>query len=160
MPYTFIDDQVFILVADHKIDRSRGWGSFGGCVESNESIEDGALRELHEETRCALDANLKITSETAQATIGKFTSFALKIAYIDGEAIQQNTLSGICAHVVLAERGPWSWIALEKLLSQPAVVGDRNLSLSKELLPGASNPRFWSKSLQIIRALADIEAFK
>lgn len=158
VPFAVVDGQVLVLIADHKINKQRGWAGFGGCVDKDESLAAAALRELHEETRCALDQQLSINPDTPRVSFGKFTSFALEVPFISETSIQTKKLPSHCRGPVIHERGPWAWVALPSLLKQISGSND-NEPFSDDFLPFAATRWFWGKSSRVIKALNDQHAF-
>ena len=158
VPFAIVDEQVLILIADHKINKARGWAAFGGCAKEGESLSATALRELHEETRCALNQELSITPDTPHVSFGKFTSFALEVPFVSESTIQNNQLPSRCRGPVIHERGPWAWVLLSDLLSHLSKPGG-DVPFSDNFLPAAKTRWFWEKSSRVIKALNDLEAF-
>ena len=158
--YTKANDEIQILLADHRINTTRGWGTFGGCVDNGETIAAAALRELHEETRCALPQTLSIDEATPNVTIGHFTSYALKVPHQANEQIANAPPNEHCTGLAARERGPWAWFALDTLMNDLAQSADNNPPFPEQLLPQAHNRWFWTKSLQVIRALDAKNAFR
>ena len=158
--YAEVDEQILILIADHKINTTRGWGAFGGCVDGEESLSEGALRELHEETRCALPQTLKIGKTTPRVSFGRFTSYALKVPYISGNDIADTTSQKKCGGISAKERGPWAWIALDTLLAHIVPDETANSPFPASFLPDAKRRWFWSKSMRVIRALHQRNGFE
>ena len=157
--YTKVDEQILILLADHKINRTRGWAAFGGCVDDGETVERAALREFHEETRCAFDNGLIINRDDAHIKVGIFTSYALNVPHIDAQQIGDNPLRSDCSGVVAYERGPWSWVPLSDLLDLFETDMSKNIRFDKKMLPTAEHRWFWNKSARVIKLLAQQGAF-
>ena len=157
--FSKLDDQILILMADHKINHSRGWAAFGGCVDAGESIRSAALRELHEETRCGINQPLTLSDQTLSVSFGKFTSFALEITYLPAASIGAEPISTTCSSPVFDERGPWAWVALNEVLAH---ISDDNPT--QKFRPGfmeqASHRWFWPKSTRVIKALSELGAFE
>ena len=158
--YSVIDDEIHILVADHRINVARGWGAFGGCVDDKETLTEGALRELHEETRCALPESLAINNETPSVRFGRYTSFALEIPIVAADKIADAPPSARCTGIAANERGPWAWISLKKLLANLSADDEANTPFPKDFLPEAKRRWFWSKSTRVVKALHDIDGFR
>ncbi|MEM7467486.1 MAG: NUDIX hydrolase [Pseudomonadota bacterium] len=157
--YSKIEGEIKLLVADHKINPTRGWAAFGGCVDEGESIEIAALRELHEETRCALAPYSPITTTTPRVSFGKFTSFALEVPFIAAETIETIDLAPHCKSI-LAERGPWAWVELSTLLATLPKEHAHNAPFPAGFLPDEDHRWFWYKSTRVIRALHELGAFQ
>ena len=159
VPFAVVDGQIQILIADHKINNKRGWAAFGGCVDEDESVAEGALRELHEETRCALDQTIALTPNVPRVAFGKFTSFALEVPFVSADTIQYSELPAQCSGPVIHERGPWAWVPLPDLLNQISSSAE-NAPFSKDFLPTAKTRWFWGKSSRVINALNELKGFK
>ena len=157
------DGDTFILLADHKINSGRGWAAFGGCVDPNETIIAGALREFREETACAFSTKLTINDSTPQVTIGKFTSFALEVPNQDANTSRPENSQ--CSGISYQERGPWRWVRLALLIdlieSQPPKLKseNQNISLPKDVVSKQENEELWIKSADVIDSLNKIGAF-
>ena len=158
--YTQINEEIHLLLAAHKINATRGWAAFGGCVDDNETLAQAALRELHEETRCALPASLVITKHTPKVTIGHFTSYALMVPYVPEGRIADQALRAPCDHLTASERGPWAWVPLAQVLAASANDDSKNELSADGYLPAAEYRPMWSKSIEVIRALNSLNSFK
>lgn len=159
VPFAVVDGQIEILIADHKMNSKRGWAAFGGCVDDGESRAEAALRELHEETRCALDQTISLPPNAPRVSFGKFTSFALEVPFVSADEIQNNELPSHCRGPVLHERGPWAWVSLSDLLDQISSSTD-NAPFSPDFLPMATTRWFWGKSSRVIKALNELKGFE
>ena len=111
--YTEYEGEILTLLAAHKqrADNEdyylRGWATFGGKCESNESLIDCAIRETAEETNQIynldkLDEQLKIRD-----TVNDFTLYFKKVKYESAEKLNVH---------VNDERGPYAWVNLYELL--------------------------------------------
>ena len=158
--YAEVNEEIHILVADHKINAARGCGAFGGCIDADETTMEGALRELHEETRCALPESLAIDRNTPNVSFGRFTSYAMKIPFINAEDIASAPPHPRCAGLSGRERGPWAWIALDDLLDALGADDNVNSPFPASFLPAAEHRWFWSKSMRVIRALNEKNRFR
>ena len=118
------------------------------------------MRELHEETRCALPKSLTISDETPRVQFGRFTSYALEVPFVAAEAIANAPASGRCSGLAGRERGPWAWISLQKLLTHLNPEHEANTPFPKDFLPEAKRRWFWSKSTRVIKALNERGGFR
>ncbi|MGR8948227.1 MAG: NUDIX hydrolase [Gammaproteobacteria bacterium] len=159
VPYSEVGGQILILIADHKINRSRGWGAFGGCADAAETPAQAALREFHEETRCAFHPSLELPAGQPSVQVGKFTSFILKVPLLDATEIARAPRAESCSGTVHRERGPWAWVPLQDLQNLFKKGVSKNIPFSDGLLPDASRRWFWYKSARVIDQFIQRGAF-
>ncbi|GAA6135918.1 hypothetical protein NBRC116188_27080 [Oceaniserpentilla sp. 4NH20-0058] len=116
--YAEKDGQRFILLADHTgLSAHRGYGAFGGGLEENETLEQGALREFHEETACHfLSQPIEISKSYVRNK--KFVSFVVHVPFIDEVILNQKSETPNCEGKVYSERANWVWVEAGDFLQQ------------------------------------------
>jgi len=108
----------FLLLADHSgASAHRGYGAFGGGLDKGETIQQGALREFHEETACHF---LNQAVEVSQQYVrnGKYVSFVVKVPFIEESLLNAGPASSDCDGGVFSERSNWVLVEQTEFLKQ------------------------------------------
>ena len=141
--YAEHEGQTYLLLADHTgLVSYRGYGAFGGSLDSGETLEEGALREFHEETACHFLGNIQAVSKQYVRN-GNYVSFVVRIGFIPSEQLKQNSQNTLCEGDVFNERTGWVWVAQDALLEQ-LKTGDTYQDETMDLA-------LWDKSMAIIK---------
>lgn len=141
--YSEHQGQYYLLLADHTgLASFRGYGAFGGSLDSGETLEEGALREFHEETACHFLGNIQAVSKQYVRN-GNYVSFVVRIGFIPSEQLKQNSQNTLCEGDVFNERTGWVWVAQDALLEQ-LKTGDTYQDETMDLA-------LWDKSTAIIK---------
>ena len=143
--YAVKNKQTHLLLANHQgLAFYRGYGAFGGGIEHGESIAEAALREFHEETRCAYkDQNIQL-SEQSRVQVKNYVSYIIELPYIDEATLLQLQEASSCNSAVFRERGPLRWYALRHNIK------DRPLDDVATLLESAPW-HIWPASKKVIK---------
>lgn len=144
--YAEKDGQMYLLLADHTgLLAYRGYGAFGGSLEDNETLEQGALREFHEETACHFLGQVQSVSKEYVRN-HHYVSFVVRVPFISSEQLNQGAQTSGCAGGVYSERSHWTWVRQEALLEQ-LQVGDSFKNDQVDL-------NLWDKSTIVIKQAA------
>jgi 8-oxo-dGTP pyrophosphatase MutT (NUDIX family) len=150
--YTKIQGRTYVLLADH-LDSNRGWGSFGGNREAAEAIEETALREFREETRCTYDSLLTIDL-SGMPTIDYriFVSYVVELPYVPAQVFANRPAAADCQGPGFDERGPWVWVPLEEII-RCLEAGEETASyeLDGSLVPAGTSTTLWLNSAVLLR---------
>lgn len=142
--YTIESQQTQLLLANHTgLGYLRGYAAFGGARESHETAEQAALREFHEETRCAfIHDNIQLNAK-ASIQRGRYIGYIIEIPYVSAAELLSRQQASGCRGGTYAERGPLQWYKL----SMPQ---ERTHKLDKLML----NPpwHIWQASQEVIEA--------
>jgi len=112
------DGQTYFLLADHTGGSAhRGYGAFGGGLEKGETLQQGALREFHEETACHF-LNHENSISDQYVRNGKYVSFVVNVNYIDEAILNQGPIHTNCDGGVFSERIDWVWVEKSDFLKQ------------------------------------------
>ncbi|NRB36955.1 MAG: NUDIX domain-containing protein [Pseudomonadales bacterium] len=130
-----------ILLADHSgLAFYRGYAAFGGSIDGNESHKEAALREFHEETRCAFkDVAIKLSEK--KIINNNFVSFIVELPYFTEPQLALRQQKSGCKGGVFQERGPLIWFAFK------ADAKDKTTIQAALLQPPE---KFWSKSTAVL----------
>jgi len=141
--YAEHEGQTYLLLADHTgLVSYRGYGAFGGSLESGETLEEGALREFHEETACHFLGNIQAVSKHYVRN-GNYVSFVVRIPFMPSEQLNRDLQNSLCEGDVFNERTGWVWVAQDALLEQ-LTTGDTYQDEAVDL-------SLWDKSTVIIK---------
>jgi ADP-ribose pyrophosphatase YjhB (NUDIX family) len=144
--YTEQDGQPYILLADHTgLGAYRGYAAFGGGLEEGETLEQGALREFHEETACHFLGQIQSVSKEYVRN-HNYVSFVVRVPFISSEQLNQGSQADECAGSVYSERANWIWVEQGALLEQ-LQTGDGFKNDQVDL-------KLWDKSTVIIKQAA------
>ena len=154
------DDEVYLLLADHKGRASqRGWGGFGGSASKGESPAETAARETDEETRGYFSRGdlLKIIKDQVPVVAkGGFAQYFARVAFVPAQRVSNNTIPE--DESFFTERGPYAWMPyseIEKHLLTP-VKRKRRHPIDRRFLPAGSNTDWvWTKWLGSMRQAAE-----
>lgn len=107
--------EVFLLLADHTLQYTRGWGAFGGSHEEGESPAQTAARETEEETRGFFTRDDLLTRIEGLIPVvdGTFHMYFLEIDFVPAPRVTRNEL--IDDSVYFQERGPYAWIPYSEI---------------------------------------------
>lgn len=132
IPYFKNGDQIFILIADHR-ESDRGWASFGGRRHNNETNEQTAAREFHEETKTIFkDQNiLKRIKNSPKIEQENFVSFVVEVDFVSVYEIINMSIEDDEYN----ERGPYVWIPLPEILRAIKTEINGEFLLLKKYLP-------------------------
>lgn len=108
----------YLLLADHTGASShRGYGAFGGGLNKGETIQQGALREFHEETACHfLNQNIQVSDD--YVSNGKYASFVVSVPFIEASILNTEPKNSDCNGGVFSERARWVWVEQDEFLKQ------------------------------------------
>ncbi|MGR6872471.1 NUDIX hydrolase [Pseudomonas sp. HK3] len=116
--YAEHDGVHYVLLADHTgLASYRGYAAFGGGLEANETLEQGALREFHEETGCYFLGQIQSISKEYVRN-DHYVSFVVRIPFIPSDNLNQPSQSNGCDGDVYSERENWIWVEKAALLQQ------------------------------------------
>ena len=133
----------YLLLADHTgLASYRGYAAFGGGLEANETLEQGALREFHEETGCYFLGKIQSISKEYVRN-DNYVSFVVRIPFIPSEHLNQPSQSSGCEGGVYSERENWIWVEKTALLQQ--------LQKGGEFKGEVVDISLWDKSTVIIK---------
>lgn len=134
--YAETPDGIQILLADHAPPSDRGWASFGGQGEADETIAETAARETEEETRGTFSREDLLAQIANQKPIhdGPYAFYFVKVDPIPIDEINNHPIPP--NQPAYAERGPYAWIPLTQLqrFFDPATV-TFPLRIEPDLLP-------------------------
>lgn len=144
--YAEKDGRMYLLLADHTgLLTYRGYGAFGGSLEDNETLEQGALREFHEETACYFLGQVQSVSKEYVRN-HHYVSFVVRVPFIPSEQLNQGAQTSGCAEGVYSERNHWVWVEQAELLKQ-LQTGDHFKNDQVDL-------NLWDKSTIVIKQAA------
>ena len=136
-------DSFYILLADHSgLSSHRGFGAVGGGLEEGETLEQGALREFHEETACHFLGQVQSVSKDYVRN-KNYASFVVRVPFIEGEHLNVQSAAAGCTGAVYSERANWVWVEQHSLLEQ--------LAAGDQFKDGAVDISLWDKSTVIIK---------
>lgn len=117
-------DSFYILLADHSgLWSHRGYGAFGGGLEEGETLEQGALREFHEETACHFLGQVQSISKEYVRN-NHYASFVVRVPFVSAMTLNQTATNTGCHGAVYSERENWLWVEQQALLEQLAIADD------------------------------------
>lgn len=135
--------EVFLLLADHTLQYTRGWGSFGGSHEDGETPAQTAARETAEETRGTFSPDALVTRLEGQEPVvdGSFHMYFLEIDFVPAPSVANNEPADDT--VYFRERGPYAWIPFSEIRKHlVSEEPDPPYSIDKRYLP-AGTERDW-----------------
>ncbi|MFY0641987.1 MAG: NUDIX hydrolase [Bermanella sp.] len=136
-------DRYYLLLADHTgLLSYRGFGAFGGGLEEGETLEQGALREFHEETACHFLGQVQAVSQEYVRN-NHYVSFVVRVPFIEADQINQPQDNSACQGLVYSERDNWIWVEQQALLKQ--------LAIGDDFKKDGVDISLWDKSTVIIK---------
>ena len=136
-------DNYYILLADHSgLVSHRGFGAFGGGLEEGETLEQGALREFHEETACHFLGQVQSVSKDYVRN-KNYASFVVRVPFIAADQLNRPQDDSGCQGLVYSEREIWIWAEQQVLLEQ--------LAIGDEFKKDGVDISLWDKSTVIIK---------
>ena len=118
------DGQSYVLLADHiGLASYRGYAAFGGGLEPDETLAEGALREFHEETACHFLGQVQSVSK-GYVRNKNYASLVWRVPFIAPEQLNQPQANSACQGLVYSERENWIWVEQQALLEQLAIADD------------------------------------
>lgn len=145
--YAEQDGKHFVLLADHAgLASFRGYAAFGGGLEVGETLEEGALREFHEETACHFLGKIQSISKTYVRN-QNYVSFVVRIPFIPSEQLNNALVSSQCEGGVFSERTDWVWVEQGALIKQ--------LQTGDEYQDETMDLSLWDKSTVVIKLASE-----
>lgn len=108
--YASTNDEVYILLADHRHPSERGWAGFGGGANEDETLPATAARETEEETNGYFSRDMLRKGISGQEPVidGSFHLYFLEVDFVPARRIENNRPSASEASYM--ERENYAWI--------------------------------------------------
>lgn len=162
---TFHNNQVYVLLADHKKPNqiARGWSTLGGTIKEGESELQAAVREVVEESNGVLSAELLFSQldPKVKTATPNFTIFYARIPFLSTEEFNRSQDSD--ENDGNSERGPFIWLPWKDILSaektyrlqqnstsQPRVFLDK-----RHLTKSSQTDWFFNVFLETVKKISD-----
>ncbi|MGC1481607.1 MAG: NUDIX domain-containing protein [Chthoniobacterales bacterium] len=152
--YAETPDGIEFLLADHTPPTDRGWASFGGHGEADETVAETAARETEEETHgyFSREQLLAAIGDQPPLTDGPYSFFVIKVDHVPIAEIANHPVPP--GSPTYAERGPFAWIPLSQIkrFFDPATISFP-LRIQPDLLPSNSHTDYvwplWLHNLSV-----------
>lgn len=145
--YMSTNDEIHLLLADHKGSSKRGWSAFGGGAESGENRMETAARETEEETRGFFKKGelLKKLKGKKPFIEGKYFMYFLEIDFVSAQRVTNNKLP--VGGKAYRERGPYAWIPYSELKKYLiSKIRNQTYHIDKRFLPKGAKKDYFRKT--------------
>jgi len=116
--FTKKDNQLFVLLADHKKlkQQKRGWSTLGGSIKPGENDLEAAIREVYEESNGIIKREelAKLIKPSIKTVTPGFVIYFAEIDFRSSDVFNQTMVKQ--SQNGFGERGPFIWLPWQEIL--------------------------------------------